>query len=144
MDINRLIVKQEKKREYKTEVFQQIIKQVHRRIEYGATCGDSYAIFTIPVYVVGYPLFDTTECSVYIIAELTKNGFFVQCYSNRFLYISWAHAYEQYKEQQLLNQQNVIEFTNESNSTAVNIEGKIKKTNELILNQGSTTFSLLK
>jgi hypothetical protein len=143
MDITRLIGKQEKRREYKTEVFQQILKQVHRRIEYGATCGDSYAIFTIPVYVVGYPLFDTTECSVYIIAELTKNGFFVQCYSNRFLYMSWAHVYEQYKEQQLLNQQNLIEFSTDSKST-VNAEGKVKKTNELILNQGSTGFSLLK
>ena len=144
MDINRLIGKQEKRREYKTEVFQQILKQVHRRIEYGATCGDSYAIFTIPVYVIGYPLFDTTECSEYIIAELTKNSFFVQCYSNRFLYMSWAHVYKQYKEQQLLNQHNMLEFSNELTSTTGNIEGKVKKTNELIFNQGSNTFSLLK
>ena len=73
---------------------------------------------------------------------MTKNGFFVQCYSNRFLYISWAHVYEQYREQQLLNQPTLLTLTDVSNST-INAEGKVKKTNELILNQGSTTFSLL-
>ena len=141
MDIYRLIKNQEKKKSYKEELFKKILSQAHRRIEYSSNSGDNFSIFTIPVYVPGYPLFSQTECCNYLINELKQNGFEVQSYSDKYIYISWNHIYQKYVQEkesidQVSNEQNLRE--KEENR----IEKKIKLSNELIFNNNN--FSLLK
>lgn len=140
MDIYRLIQKQEKKKSYKEELFKKILTQVHRRIEFSSNSGDNFSIFTIPMYVMGYPLFNRNECATYLINELRENGFEVQSYSDQYLYISWNHIYQKYLQEKEIAGENVVE--NPREIIERNIESKVKRSNELIFNNNS--FSLLK
>lgn len=142
MDIYSLIKKQEKRKEYKEELFKKILKQAHRRIEYCSNTGDQYAIFTVPFYIPGYPLFNKTECCYYLIYELRQNGFDVRSFSDQYIYISWAHICDKYSEEKNVSK-NLLEYEDTNKEISGDkIEKKIKKSNELIFN--NNTFSLLK
>jgi hypothetical protein len=45
--------------------------------------------YEVPLFVVGYPLFDISECIEFLIKELESNGFLVRYFFPRYLYISW-------------------------------------------------------
>jgi len=141
MDINQLIKKQEKKKGYKEELFKKILKQAHRRIEFCSNSGDNFAIFTIPIYIPGYPLFDKSECCYYLIRELQQNGFETTGYSHQYLFISWGHAIEKYNQDKLMTQ-HFLEYEDPTQKLHDASDTKIQRTNELIFN--NTTFSLLK
>ena len=140
MDIYKLIQRQEKKHSYKDELFKKILGQVHRRIEYSSNSGDRFSIFTIPMYIVGYPLFSRSECCLYLMNELRENGFEVKSYSDQYIYISWNHIYQKYIQEKQSGE--TLEEDNLINKNQDNVEKKLKKTNELIFN--NNTFSLLK
>jgi len=139
MDIYSLIKKQEKRKEYKDELFKKILQQAHRRIEYCSNSGDHYAIFTIPLYMPGFPLFDKSECCVYLLQELQQNGFDVRSYSDQYIYISWSHVLDKYKLEKNLLEYTIPQSVENSNN---NRDKTIKKSNELIFN--NNTFNLLK
>jgi hypothetical protein len=141
MDINQLIKNQEKKKGYKEELFKKILKQAHRRIEFCSNAGDNFAIFTIPIYIPGYPLFDKGECCYYLIRELQQNGFETTGYSDQYLFISWGHAIEKYNQEKLMTQ-HMLEYDDPTKKMQDANDTKIQRTNELIFN--NTTFSLLK
>jgi hypothetical protein len=138
MDIYNLIKKQEKRKEYKDELFKKILQQAHRRIEFCSNSGDKYAIFTIPLYMPGFPLFNKSECCVYLLYELQQNGFDVRSYSDQYIYISWSHVLEKYKSEKNLLEYEEPKLLENSN----NVDKTIKKSNELIFN--NNTFNLLK
>ena len=140
MDIYKLIQKQEKKKAYKDELFKKILGQAHRRIEFSSNSGDNFSIFTIPVYVPGYPLFSRSECCEYLKNELRLNGFEVQSYSDQYIYISWNHIYQKYVEEKGSNE---IFLENTHEKSENKIEKKIKQSNQLIFSNNNN-FSLLK
>ena len=150
MDIYKLVKKREKKQDYKDELFNKILLQCHRRIEFCSNSGDMYSIFTIPNYVIGYPLFDKIECCEFLIKNLNSNGFKVQSYVDNYIYITWSHVYDTYKENKD-NDKKLLEFEpNADIITNVNTVNKfnqssnpVDKFNSLILNQNNK-FSLLK
>lgn len=144
MDIHKLIKNKEKKQDYKDELFKKILLQCHRRIEYSSNVGDLYSIFTIPEYVVGFPLFNKSECCEYLIKSLNDNGFIVQSYSNNYIYITWAHVYESYKENKELDKK-MIDYKPEVSflEQAQQQDKPLDKINSLILNQNNK-FSILK
>jgi hypothetical protein len=142
MDINQLIKNQEKKKGYKEELFKKILKQAHRRIEFCSNSGDSFAIFTIPMYIPGYPLFDKSECSYYLIRELQENGFETTGYSDQYLFISWGHAIEKYNQEKLISRYLLEQQNSNPQSNPDENETKIQRTNSLIFN--NSAFSLLK
>ena len=142
MDIYSLIKKHEKKKGYKDELFKKILEQAHRRIEFCSNTGDNFAMFTIPVYMPGFPLFDRSECCFFLIDQLSQNGFEVKSYSDQYLYISWAHVIEKYRFEKIMNK-NLLEYEDPNkNISGEKIDKKIQKSNELIFN--NNTFSLLK
>jgi hypothetical protein len=153
MDIYKLVKKREKKQDYKDELFNKILQQCHRRIEFCSNSGDLYSIFTIPNYVIGFPLFNKVECCEFLIKNLNLNGFKVQSYADNYIYITWSHVYESYKENKekdknLLELQlntDIITNVNTINNIGYNgnATNKVEKINSLILNQNNK-FSLLK
>jgi hypothetical protein len=144
MDINKLLKKREKKQDYKNELYNKILLQCHRRIEYCSNTGDLYGIFTIPNYVIGYPLFDKKECCDFLTQNLCSNGFKVQSFNNEYIYITWAHIYDAYKENKekenkLLNYEPNVTIL----ETPIINEKPLDKINSIILNRNNK-FSLLK
>jgi hypothetical protein len=144
MDIYKLVEKREKRQNYKDELFRKILEQCHRRIEHSSDSGDLYSIFTIPNYVIGYPIFNKSECIDYLIQQLDTNGFKVQAYGDGYLYISWAHVYDKYIEDKVLSN-NLLEFEPKGEIVRAaedKKETKMRKINSLILNQNNK-FSIL-
>lgn len=144
MDIYKLIKKKEKKQDYKDELFNKILLQCHRRIEYCSNSGDLYGIFTIPNYVIGYPLFDKRECCDFLTKNLNSNGFKVQTFNDEYIYITWAHIYLSYKEDKD-KEKKLLDFEPKVSileKPVVN-ENSINKINSIILNHNNK-FSLLK
>ena len=144
MDIYKLVKKREKKQDYKDELFNKILLQCHRRIEFSSNTGDLYSIFTIPDYVIGFPLFDKSECSEFLIKNLNVNGFKVQSYSDKYIYITWAHVYESYKENKEKDKK-LLEYEPKVTILEPPLinDRPLDKINSLILNQNNK-FSLLK
>jgi len=132
MDIRRLLTKMDKKKSYKESLFKKILSQTHKRIEHSADAGDHMTVFTVPNYMVGYPLFNRYECIQYLIDELQENGFRVECYNDQYLYITWAHLYKEFKETRGVEEEQRFKQ-----------ELRIQRTNQLILNNNTNSFSLL-
>ena len=144
MDIYKLVKKKEKKQDYKDELFNKILQQCHRRIEFCSNSGDLYSIFTIPNYVIGYPLFDKSECCDFLTKNLNINGFKVQSYSDNYIYVTWAHVYDSYKENREKDKK-LLEYEPKITilEPAIQNDRPLDKINSLILNPNNK-FSLLK
>lgn len=138
MDIYKLLEQKEKKYEYKEKLFKKVLQQVHRRIE---IANDHSTVFTIPTYVFGYPLVNPAECADFLISELTMNGFKVRCCNDRYLFINWKHIHEEYSRNKILNK-NLLEYKSKKKEESQ--EQNIKNGNNLILNNGTNAFSLLR
>ena len=137
-------LKDVKKQDYKDDLFKKILTQCHRRIEFSSNSGDLYSIFTIPNYVIGYPLFNKLECCEYLIRNLNTNGFKVQSYADNYIYITWSHIYDIYKETKEKDK-HLLEFQPKTDIIENNdkVNKPIDKINSLIFNQNNK-FSLLK
>jgi hypothetical protein len=145
MDLYKLLEKRNKKNDYKDELFPKILLKCHRRIELSNSAGNLNTIYSVPKYVIGYPLFNKNEIIEYLLKNLTKNGFDVYSYSeidNDYLYISWQSAYEKYKEDKQI-EKNLIDF--ESTKTLIYEEPleKINKIDKTIFSKPIKKFSLL-
>jgi len=136
MDIRRLLTKMDKKKTYKESLFKKILAQAHKRIEHSADVGDQLTVFTVPSYMVGFPLFNRYECIQYLMDELQENGFRVECYNDMYLQISWAHLYSEFKASGGAQRETEEE-------RRLKQEIRIQQTNRLILNNNGQTFSLL-
>jgi len=140
MDIYNLIEKNEKKGEYREELFNKILKQCHRRIEYVAKSGEHHALFQVPVYIFGYPLFNRLQCCDFLLTSLKQNGFEVMSDSEFNIFISWEHIYREYVGEK--REGHLLEYT-DSRPPVQRIEDNLKRSNNLIFNKGSP-FSILK
>jgi hypothetical protein len=83
---------QKKKLKNRTKCFDYIIELCHRRIRtVSSYCGQN-TFYEIPGFVVGYPLYNLSECITYIVEALRKNGFLIQILpppNVSVIYISW-------------------------------------------------------
>lgn len=77
------------KNDRKKDTFEKVLCFCHRRITMATENKQLRCYFEVPEYIVGYPLFDLNECIKYLLNSLQKNGFFVQYYFPKNIYISW-------------------------------------------------------
>ena len=61
---------QENRRRIKKEIYSEIYKQVSRKILQAVEINQKQIFFTVPVFVVGFPLFDRTKAFIYIKRQL--------------------------------------------------------------------------
>ena len=79
------------KNKIKIEIYENILKNCHKRIKLSAeTNNDGFCFYSIPRYMYGVPLYNLEECTNYIINMLNKNGFELKYTHPNLLYISWA------------------------------------------------------
>lgn len=69
--------------------FEEVLKSCHKRILAQTDLKKMNMFYEVPLFVVGYPLFDISECLEFLIKELESNGFLVRYFFPRYLYISW-------------------------------------------------------
>jgi hypothetical protein len=84
----------EQKRDLKqVEIFNKILNRVHKRINVTSRNkrGDKHIWFAIPEYIIGQPIYSAADCIAFVIAKLTKNGFFVKYMHPNTIFVSWEN-----------------------------------------------------
>ena len=69
--------------------FEEVLKGCHKRIIAQTDIKKMNMFYEVPLFVIGFPLFDISECIEFLIKELETNGFLVRYFFPRYLYISW-------------------------------------------------------
>lgn len=90
LSINKLHQEINDREERKRRVYEEILKRCYKRIVAENTkhnfCCCTYAC---PVYVYGLPLYNITNCIIYIMEDLKSKGFKVEYMGKNMVYIDW-------------------------------------------------------
>ena len=79
----------EKKNRLKKETYVKLYEQASRKIRQSVDFGAKYAVFQIPSFLIGYPMFDRFRATSYIKRQLERGGFIVTLMGDSELHISW-------------------------------------------------------
>jgi hypothetical protein len=74
------------------EAFNIILNSCHKKIKNIAQIGGQSLYYAIPPIIIGYPLYNYSNCMNYIITELKTSGLYVAILpepNNNNIYISW-------------------------------------------------------
>jgi len=91
-----------KKDASKHNTFNIIIEKCHKKIKNIALQGGMNIFYEIPYVVIGFPLYNISDCIEYVVDALRKNGLLVQILpypNNNTIYISWKPADVKMKRQ---------------------------------------------
>ena len=75
----------------KFEIYKNVLKRIHIKIQIHSKKSVSYIVYIIPKVILGLPLYNQIGCTEYCIDKLKKNGFLVIYTYPNMLYISWDH-----------------------------------------------------
>ncbi len=81
----------EMKDKVKFDIYKRIMNQCLDVIKSkNGSCSDMWIFYEVPLLVPGEPLYETNQCSQYIIPILKEYGFWVkQCKPGNSLFVSW-------------------------------------------------------
>ena len=85
-DIQRRIMIRDATR-FKT--FKKILNKCYRKIRLSSDNNKKCCFYQLPEYIPGAPIYNMTECVLYLIGKLKKDGFDSIYISAHILYISW-------------------------------------------------------
>lgn len=74
------------------DAFNIILNACHKKIKTIAESGGQSLYYPIPPIIIGYPLYNYSNCMKYIINELNNSGLHVSILpepNNNYIYISW-------------------------------------------------------
>lgn len=104
LNINQLHKEIEKREKRKNKVYQTILDKVNYRIILtNQQTIDCFCLFIVPSFIFGVPLYNMTNCIIYIMEDLIEKGFKVQYTHPNLLSISWKQKPEktETKEEEL-------------------------------------------
>ena len=78
-----------RKKEVRTKSYKKVLEVCENKIR-TASEKELFKIYIdVPEFIIGLPIYDISDCIKYITANLEKNGFLVQYYFPKTLYVSW-------------------------------------------------------
>jgi hypothetical protein len=90
LNINQLHKEIEKREKRKNKVYQTILEKVNYRIILtNQKSKDCMCLFVVPTLLFGVPLYNMTNCIIYIMEDLIDKGFKVNYTDPNLLTISW-------------------------------------------------------
>ena len=90
LSINQLHREIEDRMEKKKNVYSKILDKCYQRIIItNKKNNNCYCFFSCPTFIFGVPLYNITNCVIYIMEDLSSKGFQVQYTHPNLLYISW-------------------------------------------------------
>jgi hypothetical protein len=105
-----------KKDNIKKKSYDRIIELIHRRIRNIASHGGENTFYEIPGILIGYPLYNITDCLNYVVEHLRKNCFLIQILpppSVCVIYISWNPD-----DLKIKNSQKTLPYNSQENPSA--------------------------
>jgi hypothetical protein len=93
INIDELYEKEQRRDLKQVEIFNKILNRIHKRITTVSRNKrvDKHIWFIVPEYIVGHPIYSQPDCIAFVIAKLTKNGFFVKYIHPNTLFVSWEN-----------------------------------------------------
>lgn len=79
----------EKKNRLKKETYVKLYEQASRKIRQSVDFGAKYAVFQVPSFLIGYPMYDRFKATAYTKRQLERGGFNVTITGDHELHISW-------------------------------------------------------
>jgi len=101
---------QREKEKRRMEIYERILTRCFEKIKASASHEDSFCFFEMPEYIPGIPLYNMTECLMFILNTLKDKGFSARYVDPFMIYITWSIAKPNYKmiEAPVNNSSNVI------------------------------------
>ena len=89
ININDIIKIDEKKKVIKKEIYTKIYEQFSSKIKQSVEFGHKQVFLTVPLFLIGYPVFDRSSACRYVARQFIRGGFTVQFISEYDLYVAW-------------------------------------------------------
>jgi len=89
ININDIIEIDDKKRRIKKEIYTKIYDQFSSKIKQCVELGHKQVFLTVPVILIGYPVFDRNTAARYLTRQFELSGFIAQLVSDYDIYVSW-------------------------------------------------------
>ena len=95
--VNDLQKKAKEKEQNRNKIYFIISKKCFDKIKETSSNEETFCLFKIPEYIPGYPLFNMTECVLYLLNILKEKGFICRYVDNYIIYITWNIQKKNYK-----------------------------------------------
>ena len=105
--INDLQKDQASKDKSRNNIYHFITKKCFAKIKETHNNNITYCFFNLPEYIPGYPLYNMTECVLYILKKLKEKGFSCRYVDSFIIYISWHNVKNSQK--MIENKKNVLD-----------------------------------
>jgi len=110
ININDIIEIDDKKKRIKKEIYKKIYDQFSSKIKQCVELGHKQVFLTVPVILIGYPVFDRNAAARYIARQFELGGFITQIVGDHELYVSWN--VQRKKKEQNHDDEEDVEFPN--------------------------------
>lgn len=110
ININDIIEIDDKKKRIKKEIYKKIYDQFSSKIKQCVELGHKQVFLTVPVILIGYPVFDRNAAARYIARQFELGGFITQIVGDHELYVSWN--VQRKKREQDHDDEEDVEFPN--------------------------------
>jgi hypothetical protein len=75
----------------KNDIFNIVLTKIIQKITYtNRHTEQTYIIFEIPKMLIGYPQYDMKSCILFVMNQLSNNGYIVEFVQPFYLYIDWG------------------------------------------------------
>ena len=88
-NVQELQKKQKEKEKTRVKIYETISSKCFKKIKETSENESTYCFFQLPEYIPGLPLYNMTECVLYILKKLKEKGFSCRYVDSFIIYISW-------------------------------------------------------
>ena len=110
INIDDIIEIDDKKKRIKKEIYKKIYDQFSSKIKQCVELGHKQVFLTVPVILIGYPVFDRSAAARYIARQFELGGFVVQLVGDHDVYVSWNVSKK--KKERETEDEDDVEFPN--------------------------------
>ena len=73
----------------KLKIYEKIASKCFKKIKETSDNEETYCFFKIPIYIPGIPIYNLTECVLYLLNLLHEKGFKARYCDNEMMFVSW-------------------------------------------------------
>ncbi len=84
-----LINNQKEREKIKYKTFGKIYNNIEKKIAIASSSNFYYAWYEIPEFIMGFPLYNVSDCKKNVIRQLKDNGFDIEEFENNIILIKW-------------------------------------------------------
>lgn len=85
-DIHR---KQKEKNKRRLRIYESILSKIYKKIKQHSILEEHYCFYQLPEYIPGYPLYNMTECVLFVIQSLSDQGYKARYVDPFIIFVTW-------------------------------------------------------